>query len=250
MKAIIVDDERFVREDLKEMLSLYTNVAVVGEAETISSAIALLSEVEPDVVFLDIQLRGGSGFDIVPHIHPTIDIIFFTSHDEYAVRAFEANALDYLLKPVAPERLSASLDRARKNRSNRRPSSVSVAGPLNEDDRIFIRTDREQRFILLNSIVAVISEGGNYTTVLLENNARYLVRRSLKEWKKILPVSTFIRIHRSTIVNLNRIRQFVKGKNGKYHVQMVGYGGPLKVSRRKVPRLKEKLGKFVSPSSP
>ena len=245
MKTIIIDDERFVREDLKEMLSLHADITVAGEAETISAAVALLSIVEPDIVFLDIQLRGGSGFDLVPYIHPTVDIIFFTSHDEYAVRAFEVNALDFLLKPVAPERLSSSLDRVRENRSTPLSSSGFTGGPFNEDDRIFIRTDKEQRFIALNGIVAVVSEGGNYSSVFLENNAKYLVRRPLKEWKNILPVSTFIRIHRSTIVNLNRIRQFVREKSGKYHVRMSGYDDPLKVSRRKVPKLKEKLGEFM-----
>lgn len=238
MKSIIIDDEPLVRHDLREMLSVHRDVEIIGEAETIDTAIELLSRTEPDMVFLDIQLRGGSGFDVVPHVHPSIDIVFFTAHDEYAVRAFEVNALDFLLKPVTADRLAASLVRVRKNRSMTPKPSVFPESPFMADDRIFIKTDEEQRFVSINSIIAVVSGGGNYSTLFLENNDRHLIRRSLKEWEDILPDTTFIRIHRSTIVNLNRIDRLVNEKNGRYSVHMSGSNGSFEVSRREVSKLK------------
>ncbi len=111
LKALLVDDEPFVREDLRQMLLAHKSIEVICEAGTIAQAKKQLAAGRPDVVFLDIQLRGGTGFDLVPLIHKTTKIIFITAYDEYAVRAFEVNALDYILKPVTPERLAESISR-------------------------------------------------------------------------------------------------------------------------------------------
>ena len=128
-KAIIIDDEPFIRHDLREMLSAHKDIEVAGEAGTIAAAKNLLQSSRFDVVFLDIQLRGGSGFDLVPFVHPSAAIIFITAHDEFAVRAFEINALDYLLKPVTTDRLTESLKRL-AHRTKTPPEEPSSRGRL------------------------------------------------------------------------------------------------------------------------
>ena len=236
MKAIIIDDEQFVREDFKEILLQHDDVEIVGEAETIDSAIELLSRSSPDVIFLDIQLRGGSGFDLVPYINPSIHIIFFTAHDDYAVRAFEVNALDFLLKPVSPERLEKSLDRARTYLKSGEPDEKSDT-PFKETDQVFIKTDKEQRFVPINNILAVNTEGGNYTRLIREEGYDLLTRRSIKEWESHLPSDTFIKIHRSTIINAKKITRVINQKNSKCLVYLSGCDEPFEASRREAPRL-------------
>ncbi len=238
MKAIIVDDEQFVREDLKEMLLLHKDIEIIGEAETIDAAIVLLEHNEPDLIFLDIQLRGGSSFNLVPHIKPSIQIIFFTAHDEFAVRAFEVNALDFLLKPVISERLTASLDRARSHLQVSGTDSSSQA-QFKETDQVFIKTENEQRFIPVKSIIAVTTEGGNYTTLIRNDGNNLLTRRSIKEWENNLPDNTFIKIHRSTIINLKKLKRLVTQKDGKCLVYVSGREEPFEASRREAPKVIE-----------
>lgn len=236
MKAIIIDDEQFVREDLKDILSQHDDVEILGEAETIDSAIELLSRTDPDVIFLDIQLRGGSGLNLVPYISPSIHIIFFTAHDDYAVRAFEVNALDFLLKPVTPERLEKSLDRARTYLKSGKPDEKSDT-LFKETDQVFIKTDKEQRFVPINSILAITTEGGNYTSLIRDDGHNLLTRRSIKEWECHLPSDTFIKIHRSTIINAKKITRIVNQKNSKCLVYLSGHDEPFEASRREAPRL-------------
>jgi two-component system LytT family response regulator len=232
MKAIIIDDEPLARDDLRYMLKKHSFIEIAGEAANVDESIALLSKVEADVVFLDIQLRGGSGFDLVPHIPPSAEIIFFTAYDEYAVRAFEVNALDYLLKPVTEDRLEASLLRLR-DRIDNRPLHLDPSGSFHPDDQVFIKTDSEQGFIPVNAIVAVTSIGGNYTVVHLDNGKRHVVRRTLKEWKNILPASLFLPIHRMAIANIHRIDHIKKERDGSYCIYPAGQPHPFRVSRRR-----------------
>ena len=123
LKAMIVDDEPFARDDLRHMLACQKEIEVICEAGTIAEAQKQLSEKKLDVVFLDIQLRGGSGFELIPFVNRSTDIIFTTAFDEYAVRAFEINALDYILKPVTAERLCASIDRLKAEKAGQKPDN-------------------------------------------------------------------------------------------------------------------------------
>ncbi|MDD2672217.1 MAG: response regulator, partial [Syntrophales bacterium] len=143
LKAIIIDDEPLARDDLRGMLAKYPFVKIAGEAADIKESAALLSKTRVDVVFLDVQLRGGSGFDLVPLIPSSAEIVFFTAYDEYAIRAFEVNALDYLLKPVTEERLGASLRRLKDCFRNKVSPSDTLMS-LRPDDRMFIKTDTER----------------------------------------------------------------------------------------------------------
>jgi two-component system LytT family response regulator len=183
LKAIIIDDEPFVRDDLRDMLAAHKEIEIVGEAGTIAGAKKQLAASSFDVVFLDIQLRGGSGFDLVPLIDISADIIFITAHNEFAVRAFEINALDYLLKPVTRERLAESLWRLLHKEATQ-PGATGSQPSFEPTDSIFIKTDSGQLFVSLDQIMAISSIGGNYAAVYLTNTEKLLARKTLKEWEK------------------------------------------------------------------
>lgn len=238
MKTVIIDDEPLVRADLRYLLLGHPDIEVIGEAGTVPQAEKLLSKVQPDVVFLDVQLIGGTGFDLVPAIHPATRIIFFTAHDEYAIRAFEVNALDYLLKPVTADRLADSIARLRR-RSKGRAAAPQPVKPFQRDDQILVRSDREQRFVPVQAVAAVTSIGGNYTVVHLADGSRPAVRRTMKQWESLLPAERFLRIHRGTIVNLSRINRVVKEKDGSYLAHLSGPTAPFEVSRRTAGRLRK-----------
>ena len=241
LKAMIVDDEPFARDDLRQMLACQKEIEVTCEAGTIGEAQKQLSDNSLDVVFLDIQLRGGSGFDLVPIIGRSTDIIFITAYDEYAVRAFEINALDYILKPVSEERLCASIERLKADRAGRKTPSIKT-GPFEPDDSVFVKTDSGQLFVRIEQILAITSIGGNYTAVQLKNGENLLSRKTLKEWVDVLPESVFFRIHRATIVNLRHIDRISNQKDGSCVVGLSGFEETFAVSRRSVAGLKRLVG--------
>ncbi len=206
LKAIIIDDEPFVRDDLRQMLAAHEEIEISGEAGTISEAKQQLAAVSFDVVFLDIQLRGGTGFDLVPFIDPSTDIIFITAHGEFAVRDLEVNALDYLLKPVTAERIAESLKRLLQKEAIR-PDDSASRDSFEPTDSVFVKTDSGQLFVSLDQIMAVSAIGGNYAAIYLANRQKLLARKTLKDWDTILPPSLFARIHRSTIINTGFIER-------------------------------------------
>ncbi len=238
LKTMIVDDEPFVRDDLRYMLRAHKNIDVICEAETVSNAKKKLVENDLDVVFLDIQLRGGTGFDIVPFIDKSVKIIFITAHDEFAIRAFEVNALDYILKPVTAQRLAESIERLSPGKSEE-TADTTEPGPLNPDDHVFVKTDSGQFFINLGELVAISSLGGNYTTLHLKTGENHVCRKTFKVWETTLPQSAFIRIHRSTIINLNFVESIGTGQDGSCIVHLSQQSEPFTVSRRMVKRLKD-----------
>jgi len=240
LKAIIIDDEPFVRDDLRGMLAAHSEIEIVGEADTIASAKKLLTTVSFDVVFLDIQLRGGTGFDLVPFIDLAADIIFITAHDEFAVRAFEVNALDYLLKPVTGERLAESLMRL-LHKEEKPPEDAGRRGSFKPTDSVFIKTDTGQLFVSLDQITAISSIGGNYAAVYLDNRKKLVARKTLTQWETFLPPSLFTRIHRSTIVNIDFIERIAYEKDGTCMVHLAGRKETFGVSRRLLSSLKNML---------
>jgi two-component system LytT family response regulator len=240
VEALIVDDETFARDDLRYLLRAHPEIVIIGEAATVGEAKNLLSRLSPQLIFLDVQLMGGTGFDLVPLVPPSCEIIFFTSHNEFAVRAFEINALDYLLKPVSARRLAESLRRVGSQKGLRQPDP-KAAQPVKTDDHIFIRTDRERRFVPVKAISAVTAQGGNYTAVCLYDGNRHLVRRTLAEWEKLLPHPPFLRIHRSHMVNIQRIDCLRRKKSGSLRLILKDRSEPLAVSREAVQRLKRSM---------
>ncbi len=236
-KALIVDDERLARNDLRSLLSAYGEIDVVGESANVAEAIQAIVDLHPDVIFLDIQMPGETGFDLLERVDVNAKIIFVTAFDEYAIRAFEINALDYLLKPVNPERLSQCIERLHDGTT----SNETVPRDLRYNDRLFLTLNNQLQFLKISSI-AFIAAAGDYSEVFLTPDRKYLATKTMKEWENRLPSQFFTRIHRSTIVNLEYVDRLDEWFNYSYRVFVKGFNNPLTMSRRYVAHLKEKMG--------
>jgi two-component system, LytTR family, response regulator len=237
--AIVVDDERLARKELKQLLEEAhgDQIQVVGQGATVEQAAMLSKLHDPDVVFLDVHLAGESGFDLLPLLDPAVAVVFVTAFDHYAVRAFEVNALDYLLKPVAPQRLAAALTRLR------RPSMAEspVAQALTYEDRLFLRLDGRMTFVRVRDIVAVLAAGDN-ALLHLADGGQARVRKPLREWVDRLPEREFVRIHRSTMINLEFVERVEEWSHFSYRVYLRGLTEPLQMSRRWGARVRTRLG--------
>jgi two-component system LytT family response regulator len=235
--VLVVDDERLARKDIIAMLGDHPEVQVVGEADNVQSAVEAIERLDPDLIFLDIQMPGQSGFELLEQIQLRARVIFVTAHDQYALRAFEVNALDYLMKPVSPERLVRALERAQTGAVE----SPIPAKPLNHDDRLFLMIGSRFRFLMVSSIVS-IHAAGDYSEIWLAEGGKGLVLKSLKEWEKRLPPQYFVRIHRSAIVNMDYVERVEEMANYSMRVHLKGVAEPLLISRRYALRLKHRLG--------
>ena len=245
--AIIVDDERLARRDLRDLLEAQHSdaVRVAGEAATVSEAATLARTSGADVVFLDIHLAGESGFDLLPLLEPDVDVVFVTAFDQHAVRAFEVNAIDYLTKPVSPERLALTIARLRGRSGARRAgesgSSADATGPLAYDDRLFLRIDDRMAFLAVRDIVAIVADGDN-ASLRLANGRVVRVRKPLRAWEERLPPKQFVRIHRSSLVNLTAVERVEEWSHFTYRLYVRGHAEPLEMSRRYGARVREQLG--------
>jgi len=238
-RALIVDDERLSRKELKSMLADYEQIEIVGEADDVPSAETATLELKPDVIFLDIQMPGQTGFDLLDKIDNSTRVIFVTAYDEYAIRAFEVNALDYLLKPINPDRLRASIERLELENGNSK--KTEDLRTLNYDDRLFLMLNSHMKFLKLESVIS-ISAAGDYTELLLKDGQKGLTLKSMKEWEARLPEQYFCRIHRSTIINMEYIDKMEEWFNHSFRVYCKGVEEPFVMSRRYAVKLKEKLG--------
>jgi two-component system, LytTR family, response regulator len=236
LRAIVVDDERLARVELRALLAAESGVAVVGEASSVDEAAALVARERPDVVFLDIQLGAESGFDLLERVEASFDLVFVTAYDQHAVRAFEINAVDYLLKPVDPARLAATVRRV-AHPETARDAAPSAATPFDAEDRLFVRTMHRWRFLAVGEIV-VIEAAGDFTNVRTSRGEEILLARSMREWESRLPVRTFTRIHRGTIVNLSCVERVDEGDGTAFRVHVRGIPAPYAMSRRYAARLR------------
>ncbi len=225
-RAVVVDDEPGAREDLCVLLADQEDVEVVGEASTVTEARRLIARERPDLMFLDIRLDRESGFDLLAAEAPECDVVFVTAHAEHAIRAFEVNALDYLLKPVVPSRLRATLGRLRAGEPEPRRSDR----PLEYEDWLFLSVGRRRRFLRVNTISHIVA-AGDYSIVHTLDGEEVRVGRSLRRWQERLPNSHFLRVHRSSIVNLERVTRVEPWSNYTYRVYLRGVDGPLTMSR-------------------
>ncbi len=228
MKALIVDDEPLARRELQRLLDAFPSVSVIGEAGNIDDARERIEELSPDVVFLDIQMPGGSGFDLLTQLDRVPRVIFTTAYDQYAVKAFDVNALDYLLKPVEPERLATAL-RKLQAMSPQSASSQPAAPAGQPLDQLFIRDGHRCWFVPLREVSLFTAEG-NYVR-LSWGKERPLLGRSLTMLEHKLDPARFFRANRSQIVNLDFIQQVELGEGGRLHVQL-REGPEIEVSRR------------------
>lgn len=237
-KALVVDDERLARKGLISMLAEFPQLESVGEAEDVPSAIKAIEELQPDIVFLDIQMPGQSGFDLIEQIDFSGKIIFVTAYDEYALRAFEINALDYLMKPVTDDRLRKSLERIEQETQENELITKKTNELLNYDDRLFTSIGTKVQFLKVNSIVLIQSEG-DYTYVTTNTTTKGLVTKTMKEWEERLPEKYFCRVHRNSIINTDFIEEMEKWFNYSYRVKLKGIEEPVIISRRYAKKLKD-----------
>jgi len=243
LRAVIVDDERLARRALRTLLAAERNVDVIGEASRVDEAEALIRRERPGVVFLDIQLRGETGFELLERNAGAFHTIFVTAFDAYAVRAFEVHALDYLLKPVDATRLAEALARARNPAATRavpeRPATYGY------DDLFFHDDARRPRFLRIRDI-AFIRAAGNYTEVCTAAGPPLLVLRALSSWEAQLDGTLFVRVHRSALVNLNFVERIERSAGHTYDLYVRGYAAPLTMSRRRALELKSRREVFRS----
>jgi two-component system, LytTR family, response regulator len=242
LRALLIEDEAAARTDLKNKLSAHPEVTVVGEAATLGTARALLASQPCDVVFLDIQLIGGDSFGLVAEVPPAARIVFVTAYDRYAVRAFEINALDYLLKPVKPERLAEAVRRlagAPRPATAAEPETPDAA--LRLDDVVYLRNGQHARFAPVADI-SVITAHDNYSEVQLADGVKIFLRKSLKAWEATLPATHFMRVHRTQIVNLGRVTRYQRDGDEHTLLFVAGASDPVPASRYRWSDLRERLG--------
>jgi len=236
LSALLIDDEPPARAELRRLLSAHPEITVVGEAGTVQTARARLETPGYQLVFLDIQLIGGNGFDLVPHVRPEARVIFVSSLDRFSLRAFEVNALDYLLKPVMPARLAASLQRLRGGGQD--PAALPAVAA---EDLICLKTDAGDRFVPVARISAVLSDE-NYTHVHLVSGQRFLVRQTMKTWEDRLPAAKFARLHRQAIVQLDHVTNLRRDALHRPWLTVRGVSKELAASRRQWRELSDRLG--------
>jgi len=236
MTALIIDDERLARNALRNKLEAFQEIEIVGEAGNVKNARAAIKEHNPDLLFLDIQLFNETGFDLLDSIQYDGKIIFVTAHDEFAIRAFEINAADYILKPISHERLKNAIDRLQKAESTKEYKTE----PFKYEDRILIMCGERMKFIKLENL-SHITASGDFTVLNTNDGNEYLSSKSMNEWEDRLPKQQFLRIHRSTIINIDYIEKAEKWFNYSSLIQLKGVANPFKVSRSYFKKIKERF---------
>ena len=236
-RAIIVDDERLARKEMRRLLAEHDEIIVVSEAEDLSGALDLITTEKPNLVFLDIQLSNENGFDLLERVDRRLNVIFVTAFDEHAIKAFEVNAIDYLVKPVNPHRLARSIDRLSEPRKEK-PLNVRK---LEYEDRLFLDSGSRSSFLQISTIKCIAADG-DYTQVITADGKKHLVAKPLKEWQQRLPEKHFVRIHRSAIVNLEFIEKVESWFGRTYQLYIRDVSTPLSVSRRYAVELKRRFG--------
>lgn len=237
MKVVIVDDERLARAELTHLLSEHKDVDIVGEAKNVDEASEMLKKVDADVIFLDIQMPEKNGFELLEELPACPDVVFVTAYDEYAIKAFEVNALDYLLKPVDPARLNETLNKLRPKLDKADPrSSTSSQDRLMPSDRIFIKDGDKCWFVELEKVRMFESEG-NYVKVYFDN-FRPLILRSLNNLEERLDDRSFFRANRKYIINLKWVSSIENWFNGGLQVEL-REGEKVEISRRQAIKFKE-----------
>jgi two-component system LytT family response regulator len=231
MKAMIIDDEPLARRELGRLLLEFPWVEIVGEAGQVMEAAEKIEGLTPELLFLDIQMPGGSGFDLLARLDHLPQVIFTTAHSEHAVRAFEVNALDYLLKPVEPDRLAAALTRIKHGSGTQAPFA---GAPL---EQLFVRDGPRCWFIPLRE-VRLLTADGNYVR-LLWGKLQPLLGRPLTLLEQRLDPKRFFRANRSQIINLDFIESVEVGVNGRLHVQLRDGGPEVEISRRQARRFRD-----------
>lgn len=241
IRAIIIDDERLARNELKKLLMDFPEIEVISEAANASEGVEQIENLNPELVFLDIQMPGKTGFDMLGELDKTPHVIFTTAYDEYALKAFEVNALDYLVKPVEPKRLADAIQKLHLQ-DEREPNQMQGLNInrsiLSEQDQVFVKDGERCWFVKLSDI-RLFESVGNYAKVYFGPN-KPLILKSLNALEERLDEKTFFRANRKHIVNLRLIDKVEPYFNGGLLLEMKG-GEKIEVSRRQTVKFKEMM---------
>jgi two-component system, LytTR family, response regulator len=239
-KALIIDDERLARNELKKLLADFSEIEVIGEAANADEGIEKIDSLVPDLIFLDIQMPGKTGFDMLQELDRAPHVIFTTAYDEFALKAFEVNALDYLMKPVEPKRLKDALQKLQQAEEKEAAASLSSSfrGMLSENDQVFVKDGERCWFVKLGE-VRLFESVGNYAKVFFGNN-KPLILKSLNALEERLDEKVFFRANRKHIINLHMIEKVEPFFNGGLMLDLKG-GEKIEVSRRQAVKFKEMM---------
>lgn len=239
IKAIIIDDERLARNELKKLLQEHPEVTIIEEAANATEGIEKIESFSPDLIFLDIQMPGKTGFDLLAELERAPKVIFTTAYDEYAFKAFEVNALDYLLKPIEPKRLSDAIHKVQAELAKEQLGIQGAnKGPLTDMDQVFVK-DGERCWFVKLSEVRLFESVGNYAKVFFGTN-KPLVLKSLNALEERLDERIFFRANRKHIINVKWIEKIEPYFNGGLLVELKG-GEKIEVSRRQTVKFKEMM---------
>ncbi|GAA5040514.1 DNA-binding response regulator [Marivirga lumbricoides] len=235
MKALVIDDERLARKELMNLLAEYKDVEIVGEAVNAEEAEDLIDKLQPDLIFLDIQMPGKTGFELLESLDRTPKVIFTTAYDEYALKAFEFNALDYLLKPIEPKRLGDSIEKIRKE-IHTVDEVKNNKSKLTINDQVFVKDGDNCWFVRLRD-VRLFESDGNYIKVYFDKY-KPMIHKSLNALDERLDNKSFFRVSRKHIINLDWVDEIETWFNGGLMVKLKG-GEKVEVSRRQATKFKD-----------
>jgi len=236
MKALIIDDERLARKELMKLLEAHPSVEVVGEAANADEAEKMIEELNPDLLFLDIQMPGRTGFQLLESLDSAPMVVFTTAYDQHALKAFEVNALDYLLKPIVAERLNEAVHKVMEK--ERVKTGRSEEKKLGLEDQVFVKDGERCWFVTLAN-VRMFESDGNYIKVYFDNN-RPMIHKSLNALDEKLDERAFFRASRKHIVNLSWVEGIEPWFNGGLMVRLKG-GDKVEVSRRQAAKFKDMM---------
>ena len=247
IRSVVVDDVDMMRATLKKVLDNFPNIEIVGEASDYESARDVINKTTPDLVFLDIDLNGITSIDLLNEISCNPKIIFITSHPDFAIKAFELNAVDYIMKPISGDRLRKAIDRITADIETPAGTEGEAISGFNESDSdrfspdqiILLNFDNKMNFIKIRDI-NYIEAFGNYTKVYLNDGKLSITYNSIKSWDSRLPEDVFIQIHRSTIVNLLNVTKIEKWTNDTGRLFLKGIEKPFEISRSYFFQIKKK----------
>jgi two-component system LytT family response regulator len=231
MKVLIVDDERLARARLRKLLDVHPEVSVVAEADSVAAARIAIAAHAPELIFLDITMPGGSGFDLLAQQRIEANVVFVTAYDEHAIRAFEVGAVDYLLKPIEPARLAASIQRARVR---------STPSP----DRICVTSGGTVRVVPIDEIILVRADG-DYSELVLRDGTAVVQKEPLTTWERRL-AKAFVRVSRGTLVSIVDVERIERADGSTYRLTLRGHPEPIPVSRSRGSAVKAALRRVQS----
>jgi len=243
--CLIIDDEKLARELLTEFLENFSDIELVGEANNGTDAVALIDKLKPDLIFLDVQMPGMTGFDVLDEIDHEPYVIFTTAYDQYAIQAFEKNAVDYLLKPLDAERFKTAVERALKRKKMEAGNLEDLLGslrPVRErstyESHIFVQKS-EKLFSLPVEEILHLEASGDYTIITTKTD-QFVSSSGIGKLEEIMNPDRFIRVHRSTIVNINYLKEIERHFNGGMVVKMQS-GKSFPVSRTYAKQIRKKV---------